>query len=243
MDEPAVTHLAKALSDVTDIVHKIAGPVAEEFGLILGDKAREYRLRNLIHTLPRVQKMLADARIDPSPIPPRLSLPALEAASLEDSTILQERWAALLANATNPKHWAPVLPAYVEILKQLSPQEASVLDGIYGHVTLGETLFREIGEAGFLLGGLDLFDIFLRNPPPEMIEEDGSVNRRFIAEMIQNLVRLGIIIRYEGDPGSWQPAEPGAHIWTVTEAEYYLTAFGYAFLRACHAPRSPTQSG
>jgi hypothetical protein len=107
MDETVVAHLAKALSDVTDIVHKIAGPVAEELGLVLGDKAREYRLRNLISTLPRVQKMLADAGIEPTPIPPRLSLPALEAASLEDSVILQERWAGLLASM-DMSRWARV---------------------------------------------------------------------------------------------------------------------------------------
>lgn len=234
MDESAVTHLAKALSDVTDILHKLAEPAAEELGLLLGDKVREYRLRNLAKILPRVTKMLADAQLDPTPIPPRLSLPAVEAASLEDNTVLQERWAALLANAANPKRWAPVLPAHVEVLKQLSPQEASVLNGIYGHVTLGGTLFRQIGESGLLLGELDLFDIFLRKPPPEIIEQEGTVDRGFIVEMIENLIRLGIVIRYQEPPGSWKTRR-------TTEPEYYLSAFGYAFLRACHAPRAPAQ--
>lgn len=234
MNESTVRHLAKALGDITDILHKIAEPAAEELGLLLGDKVREYRLRNLTKILPRVKKMLADVRLDPTPIPPRLSLPAVEAASLEDNSVLQEKWAALLANAANPKRWAPVLPAYVEILKQLSPQEASVLDGIYEHVTLGDTLFREIGESGLLLGELNLFDMFLRNSPPEVIQDDGAVDRRFMVEMIENLIRLGIIIRYQEPPNSWK-------MRATDEPEYYLTAFGYAFLRACHAPKAPAQ--
>jgi hypothetical protein len=50
MDEltkEALANFSKALADVTDIFHKVTGPIAEEFGLLLGDKAREYRLRNL----------------------------------------------------------------------------------------------------------------------------------------------------------------------------------------------------
>src|SRR5207253_1813243 len=41
------------------------------------------------------------------------------------------RWAALIANAANPVAALPVPPSFPEILKQLSPQEAMILDNLY----------------------------------------------------------------------------------------------------------------
>ena len=43
--------------------------------------------------------------------------------SVEDYESLQERWAALLANAADPKRDGQVLPSFVEILKELTPDE------------------------------------------------------------------------------------------------------------------------
>jgi len=68
------------LENVTDIFNKLAGPLAREVGLTLGDKAREYRLRNAIKIFRRVTTMLAEAGINPAAVPPRLFLPAIEAA-------------------------------------------------------------------------------------------------------------------------------------------------------------------
>ena len=68
MDEStkeALANFSKALADVPDIFHKVAGPVAQEFGLFLGDKEREYRLRNLAKMLRRLKQIADDAGIEP----------------------------------------------------------------------------------------------------------------------------------------------------------------------------------
>src|SRR5437879_1951854 len=98
MDEEILKHGSKALADITDILNKLAGPMAQEIGLTLGDKVREYRLKNALKIFGRVKKMLAEAGIQPTAIPSRLFLPALEAASVEDDETLQDKWAALLTN-------------------------------------------------------------------------------------------------------------------------------------------------
>ena len=53
----------------------------------------------------------------------------MEGASIQDDEDLHSRWAALLANAA----LSPTLvhPSYIEILKQLTPEDAQLLDRLY----------------------------------------------------------------------------------------------------------------
>jgi TonB family protein len=59
----------------------------------------------------------------------QLFLPILDGASIQDDDDLHTRWAALLANAaTSP---TLVHPSYIELLKQLTPEDAQLLDRLY----------------------------------------------------------------------------------------------------------------
>jgi hypothetical protein len=49
---------------------------------------------------------------------------------------MHDRWAALLSNAANPASVIQVFPSFPEILSQLSPKEAILLDAIQSHVDL-----------------------------------------------------------------------------------------------------------
>ena len=44
---------------------------------------------------------------------------------------MQDRWSSLLAAAADPNYSSTPLPSYVDILKQLSPIEAKLLDHLY----------------------------------------------------------------------------------------------------------------
>jgi hypothetical protein len=125
--------LTKAVSDITGLFARLAGPLAGEVGQMLGDKAFEYRIRNATRIFQRVQVMLANAQIEPGPIASRLFLPALQAASTEDNETLQEKWAALLTNASDGNQISPIFPSFVEILKELTPHEAKLLDLLIGN--------------------------------------------------------------------------------------------------------------
>lgn len=76
--------------------------------------------------------LLADAGLDPQPVPPKLLTEVLKNAVLEDDEHLQRKWAALLANAASSTASNKILPSYTDILRQLTPQQAMILDWMYG---------------------------------------------------------------------------------------------------------------
>lgn len=125
-----LTEIAKqGLEPIGDIVKRVAGPLADEIGESLAVLARPYRIMLSVKMFQKTQRMLKEAGITPQAVPPRLFLPILEGASIQDDDDLHTRWSALLANAaTSP---GLVHPSYVEILKQLTPEDAQLLDRLY----------------------------------------------------------------------------------------------------------------
>ena len=78
------------------VVPIITGPLADEFGESLGVWARHDRYKLGIKMFQKTQRMLGEAGITPQAVSPRLFLPILENASIEDDEDLHSRWAALL---------------------------------------------------------------------------------------------------------------------------------------------------
>ena len=62
-------------------------------------------------------------------MPLKTLLPTLENGSLEEDTMLQEKWANMLANAVTMR--SEIKPNYAEILKDLSPLEVEILVKLY----------------------------------------------------------------------------------------------------------------
>lgn len=75
--------------------------------------------------------MVADVGLTIRPVPGRILIPLLQSASLEEDDDLQKRWAALLANAATEGRGSTILPASVEVLRQLTPAHVLILDWIY----------------------------------------------------------------------------------------------------------------
>jgi hypothetical protein len=251
----ALGHAAKALENLTDVFKKLAGPLAEEVGLSLGDRAREYRLKNAIEIFVRVKRMLAEAGIDPKPIAPRLFFPMIEAGSLEADDLLQERWAALLANASDPHQ--SVQPSFVEVLKELTPEEVGFLDRIYISVTHVKTglfprsrtpLLPAIRREGIHLGSSSQLKLEFVGGDREKFYELRD-NEHFLT-LLDDILRLGLIRREDPGAAIKKAADKGllarsrrgvaiairGAISSINNAGYWLTPFGYSFLKACHAP-------
>jgi hypothetical protein len=243
MDE----NLTKVLSDLSGLVKKLAGPLADEFGQMFGDRAREYRLKNALKIFHRVQKMLLDAGIDPQPIAPRLFLPVLEAASIEDNETLQSRWAALLANASDPQKGSSVLASFVEVLRQLTSEQAIFLDSIRGRVTMNGKLKPHITQAGIKLGNFnDMLQLFGGGKSQQEIFTDEYFRERVVLT-VDDLVRLGIVnrvlfdeetLRRIGSQAIQIRSQNDLQQLFRTDTGFYLTPFGFAFLQACTAPQS-----
>jgi len=167
--------LDAALKPLTDLIMKMAGPAAEEIGLTLQDHVRVFRLKRQLRLLERVKEMLADR--EPQRVPLKIIQEVVENASVEESDDIQDRWAALLANAaldTKSAH-----PAFVEVLKQLTSREAQLLDLISNN--------RRIATETALLSEIPLSEEIIMSKKDEQ-----RALKRFNEES-SNLVRLGLI--------------------------------------------------
>ena len=91
--ELAKSDISAAAEAAKEFLGKIAGPAAEEVGLLLQDKVRIYRLGNQLKMLAKAQQMLNDAGVSPISVPLRTLLPLLEGAALEEEDDLSTKWA------------------------------------------------------------------------------------------------------------------------------------------------------
>ena len=64
---------------IADLVNKLAGPLAEEVGMMLGDKVRVYWVKNWIKTVEKTARLLREAKPPANAVPQRLFLPIMEA--------------------------------------------------------------------------------------------------------------------------------------------------------------------
>jgi hypothetical protein len=133
--------LAKAVAEGTvsgltqsfhEIVVNLLGRVSIEIGDELGDMARRWRANRGHRIATRAIEIIDAAGAPRRPVPAKVLIPALEHASLEDDEELQERWAILIANAAN-RDAQDVSRTYVEVLKELTPRDAKLLEWICDH--------------------------------------------------------------------------------------------------------------
>lgn len=116
------------------LLTRLFGPTTDVVGehLSLEFSAIAARRRaNLMLIIKRAEILHQEAEvIESQELPLNVSVPLLEAASLCEDDYLREHWAALLANATSSvsgKASAREIPSFVDVLRNLSPVEATVL--------------------------------------------------------------------------------------------------------------------
>jgi len=124
----AKSGIPAAIEAAKKLLEKLVGPATEEVGLLLQDRVRQYRIHNQLVVLGKTQEMLEDAGIEPESVPLRVLVPILEGAALEDDESLSTKWAALLANAAKKGNNVNLFPSFSNILSQLSPRDAAILD-------------------------------------------------------------------------------------------------------------------
>jgi hypothetical protein len=214
-----------ALKPFADMLEKIAGPAAEEFGLTLKDHVRVFRLKRQIRLFKRVEEMLAEAKMEPGRVPFKLLLPMVENASIEENNELQDRWAAMLANAAVNRD---VHPSFPEILKQLSEKEVAYLDACYEYLEGKRQVDEDRNSHGAesIRGYGELDNQFLLDLGwcLDFTENDPQVVLRKLEETLRysglqnNVIRLGLMRAPSRD------------------LNHGLTDFGNAFVKVCRPP-------
>jgi hypothetical protein len=132
---PALAKGAAALGAAipfTSIAKRILGPAADEVAEMWRDQVRLYRYGRELSCLKKAERMAEDAGFTPNAVPIKLLFPLLEGASFEENEDVHTMWAALLANASSPRIGDLVRPGYIALLKQMAPDEAALLNWLYG---------------------------------------------------------------------------------------------------------------
>lgn len=245
--QPAAKEVGKALTTVAKTVHVALAPLS---AIVWGyERIADYLDR-------RVTELLKDTPEDRISAPsPAVAGPALEALRFTaDEPDLREMYAKLVATAMDRATTSHAHPAYVECIKQLSPDEAKILRWLATDrycpqpmvTLLADALPPEFPQGGFLVLHRNVSLI------PRLA---GCTAPELGPSYLDNLSRLGFLEFSRGPLGSTEAyesleesAEVRRHV-NQTSSSFrhhvkrgYLkfTDFGQQFISACVIDRGST---
>ncbi|MDE0358397.1 MAG: hypothetical protein OXN92_11790 [Gammaproteobacteria bacterium] len=129
-----LTTIEAAMGAVSVLASRLLGPGVDELGEISRDFARYWRLRNLMAIQEKVEKVLQAKGLDYGDLRHlslSVGLPLLERASYQDDSVLQDKWANLMAASliseeSDGRFSLDVM--HVEILNQMARLDCEVLE-------------------------------------------------------------------------------------------------------------------
>lgn len=202
--------------EIMDITRPLA-PLGEEAVGIALDWARYWRYRNALRIRDRVNELHRERGITTKvPIPPRLGIPLLDAASMEDDPNLQELWAGLAANATDPNRRQDAKKIFTHVLSNIEPIDTTILDYlIKHHRSNGKGEEIKIEDVAATLG----------------------INSTKIQASLHNLARLGCLraeppARHAAFTDMVGRVSTAPSIWS-DEGDFHLTSLATELLEAC----------
>jgi hypothetical protein len=131
----AVEVAERITQEIRELLSLFLKPAVSETGLWLGDRVHIARERNLQKVLAKAKFELESAGIEIKPVQGRIFIPLADACSLEEDEDMIHRWSNLLIGAVCGN---PLLPSYIRLLSELSPEQARLLDSV-------QTLQTDIG--------------------------------------------------------------------------------------------------
>ena len=210
--QPAIAKNTELIKIAREYLDKLLGPGFEQAGAAIQDTVKYWRFKNQVNIVLKAKTFLEKKGINPKVVLPKTLVPILEYGSVEQVPTMQEKWAALLANAADPNRTPEITPFFPDILKQLSPAEAKLLDIIYDQIkglsvdeVLTAVFFKKDCMAGL---GISSYEHDL---------------------LIANLFRLGLC---------QSPQQTGIVIGSMavavnTKDPFSITIIGYELVKAC----------
>lgn len=189
----ATQEVAKTTGKAIEASEKFGGFMAKYFsgtleqGIgIFEDKLKYMRWERQLRLMDKVNEVLKNRGIQEpfKPIPLKLAIPLFEAASLEDDDYLQNLWSNLLVNASDSQSTFELQRSYIEILGQLTPLEAKILEKLYS-LSYEEALHKGIITAD-LPDGVEIVNE--KEKDRKYIEPSSEVTLA-----LANLARLGCL--------------------------------------------------
>lgn len=231
----ATEEVAKASGRAIDAMNQLGSftakvmkePIEETVG-ILTDRLRFFRWERQLRLYDRWKEIIDERNIDleTASLAPKLGLPIIENATLEENDYLQDIWARLLATSMDPKRREIVRSAFIEIAKQLEAIDASVLDGIHNLYFCYE---QDTGK---------------ENPVPSKVEirksqilAECEIDHEAYEEVIDNLFRLRLCTPYVVTEEFDVVRNGGPDKLPFSAVFQYesicITALGLSFIAAC----------
>lgn len=123
-----------------ELVRDLLRPGANELGEYFADKIRLYRAKAAMKAVQLAKEQIEASGLDQQPLSVKDIVLFLEGASLEEDDYLISKWAGLISSAATS---GDALPAFADILRQLTPEEARMIDYIADsrvdiHIGVGE---------------------------------------------------------------------------------------------------------
>lgn len=182
---------------------------------IFEDKLKYIRWERQIRMIQKSEEFLTKAGLS-SPtrsVPLNIAIPILQAAGIEEDDELQNRWAALLVNASNADFNVDIRRSYVSILEQLNSFDVLVMEAIYS------LPFNTTQHDGIVAADLP-------DSPRVPIKDEGELPQpsEKLLLSLSNLARLGCL----RPAGTWGGGESYARI--------NPTVAGKVFIEACRLP-------
>ncbi len=139
----AVTETVKLGTTLVEASERMGGflsrildePITEAVGMF-GDKLKFMRWKRKLRIVDEVNRILDERGVKSTrPIPPKLAIPILEQASLEENDELQDIWCNLIANSLDPNFKMEIRYSFIEIIKNLTTLDARILKHVYETTT------------------------------------------------------------------------------------------------------------
>ena len=136
----ATQEVAKATTKGLEVSEKVGGFFAKVLGEpieiatgILGDKLKFMRWERQVRLVDQVQKINQDRGIEGKEIPvaPKIAIPIIENASLEENDLLQDLWAKLMSSSQGKESSTEVRSAFIDIIKQLEVIDVQILNAMF----------------------------------------------------------------------------------------------------------------
>lgn len=214
--------LDAALKPLVDLSQRLFGGLADQIGGIWEDAALARRIKRRIRLLEELKADIDRAQFEPRVIPDAIWMPIVEEASRQDDESIQDKWAAMLANAADPRRENPISPVYPSMLRDLTAREVRFLDDLYRDLKGVQTLKLRYGA---------LEGIYARFAPvvPHPMDTTGLPDFSDFKITLDVLERNRILAQHYIDPTFIQ-TENQETFWTFTR-------LGYLFVESCQKPK------
>jgi len=125
------TTVEKSFQGVEGFLQKVCVPALEELGLMIRDKIRNWRLKNILQIIEKSKGKLnfQDEQLQLKiQAHPRVALGIIDNGSIVDNEELQDMWAGLFASSCTKEGQDDENLIFVNLLKQLTIVEAKILN-------------------------------------------------------------------------------------------------------------------